>query len=382
MYKTSLLKSRAIFCFLVCSGLFCLTACQTKQTNNKNRSIIMEKNRADDIKDLDGFLNYAIDRTHRYYLPKYPIKLETYESQVFALKNFEVKHQYFSEFRPLVGVVTDNPDDLDSVKDLLLHVHKNVLDPKQRQITTYEIMTKIIAYRNLQIGQNIPLPILGAFNKPKLKMYTVDQIFDLDDGMPAFVLLPKGRSKLPPILLFRGTNIKNSASVMADLDLDGPGHSIFLKNREKLRAWAVNVGKKYAKPRVMGYSLGGSFTQYMCLYENAVINSDPKHYHIVFNQPGVSQDLVDKWYQMSKKNKPTLIGYINEGDLVSTVGQLIGDVNELSLDTLLDPIAAHVTFMTAQSFLYSYKLDLTMKFDKSVADSLEFNHHIKQLLRK
>ena len=370
------------FLMIIFIGTFILlSSCQSK-SSDKNQTIAEKRKDVQDVEELDDFLNYAVDRTHRYYLPKYPIKLETYESNYFAIKTFETKHQYFSVFKPLVGIVTENPEDLQSVNQLLMHVHKNITDPKQRELTTNEILTKIVAYRNLKVGQLIPIPLTKKNTKPKLKMYRVDKIFELDSGMPAFVLLPTKHGKTPPILLFRGTNIENSTSVLADLDLKGPGLSIFLKNQARLRNWAVEISNSYSKPRIMGYSLGGSFTQYMCIYESDVINSDPRHYHVMFNQPGVSSDLVEKWYSIPKDKRPKLIGYINEGDLVSTVGNLVGKVTELSLDTLLEPIAAHVTFMTAQPILYAYRLDLTMKFDKSVSSVSELGSNMKKFLRK
>lgn len=367
--------------FFVFPMLIALFSCQNK-TPPDDVSTIQQENNNDSIEELDDFLDFAVDRTHRYYLPKYPIKLETYRSNYFPIKTFEVKHQYFSDIKPLVGIVTESSDDLLEVNELLLQVHRNIKEPKQRSLTTNEILTKIVAYRNLKVGQSIPIPLMED-GHPFLKMYKVDHIFELDSGMPAFALVASKPCKTcPPILLFRGTNINNSSSVLADLDLRGPGLTIFYRNQESLRNWALNVAKIHGKPRVMGYSLGGSFTQYMCIYERDVISSDPKYYHVMFNQPGVSKELVDKWYSIPKNQRPVLLGYINEGDLVSSVGHLIGTVNELSLDTLLDPIAAHVTFMTAQPVLYVYRLDLTMKFDKSISNLSKFGAHLEKFFNK
>ena len=58
------------------------------------------------------------------------------------------------------------------------------------------------------------------------------------------------------------------------------------------------------------------------------------------------------------------MGYVTEGDVVSTVGKLIGNVREFSLDKNLEPIAAHLTLMSAEDTLYAYRLDVTLKFEK------------------
>lgn len=317
--------------------------------------------------EFDDFLNFAIDRTHRYYLPKYPIQIKTFRSSYFSLKNFDIKHEYYSLKKPLIGSVTKDPNDLELVNNLLVRVHAQISDKTERTFSTDEILAKIVSYRNLRQGAKVFVPSLAKDGVKRLKVYIVDKVFDLGGNMPAFGLIPKEGKHFHPLLIFRGTDLGNSASVKADLDFESPGYSVYQSNRKNLRAWCEKVSKRFPKPRILGYSLGGAFTQYMAIFDKDLISMNTKQPNIMFNQPGVSKELQTMWYQIAKSDRPPLVGYINEGDLVSTVNYLIGDVYELSLDTLLDPIEAHVVFISAKPVYYRYKLDLTMKFDKSLS---------------
>ncbi len=349
-------------CFFLSLLSVLVISCQTNLKTTSSDERFFQSEEGSSGEEFDDFLAFTIDRSHRYYLPKYPIKMKTYRCSYFFIKNFNAKHDYFSAIKPLVGIVTDDPHDLSLVNQLLFKIAKQIPSSDQKELMVLEILTKILAYRQLEVGNVVFVP--GKDNT--VLTYRVTKVFDLGGGMPAFALLPESKTDTP-LLIFRGTNLNNSSSVFADLDLDGPGFSAFMNHRDLLRDWAVETSKNYPKPRVMGYSLGGSFTQYMYIYESEVISSDPKSYHVMFNQPGVSHELLDKWDNMSPTKYKMLKGYVNEGDLVSSVGHLIGSVHEMSLDTLLEPIAAHVTFMTAQPNLYSYPLDLTIKIDKDIS---------------
>ena len=321
--------------------------------------------RASDSPIQDDFaVSHATYYRHRYYQPFYPVKLETYENTCLDFQNFIAQHGHSSSYRPLIGIVTDSQEDVLSVNQLLIRIQENVKNKKQMRLMTDEVLTKIIAYRNLKVGQKIPIPIATKLGKPKIVMYHVDTVFDLSAGMPAFGLIPND-IKVPPILLFRGTDLsptlKGYSSVFADLDLNGPGLSVFYSAQEDLHTWLEKVSLSHSKARVMGYSLGGAFTQYTCIYEYELICKDKNFPSIAFNEPGISEDLVLKWRQLKKEQQPPLKGYITEGDLVSTVGKLIGNVKELTLDQLLEPLFAHVTLMSIQQRLYAYRIDVTLK---------------------
>ena len=360
-----------------------LTSCQNKsiyhdEASHKTTYIYDHESfvrRSGDSPVQDDFMvNHATYYRHRYYQPFYPVKLETYENSFPEFQNFIAQHGYHSSYHPLIGIVTEDPSDVLEVNQLLVYIQENVKNKKQMRLMTDEVLTKVLAYRNLQLGQKVPIPVIVSkttsrrsktqLATSRLVMYHVDNVFDLSAGMPAFGLIPDS-DKSPPILLFRGTDLSSSlkgiTSVLADLDLNGPGLSVFYSAQEDLHRWLENVSLSHARARVMGYSLGGSFTQYTCIYEHELICKDPNFPSIAFNQQGISEDLIYKWEHLPQEKRPNLRGYVTEGDLVSTVGKLIGHVKELSLDHLLEPLFAHVTLMSVQQRLYMYRIDVTLK---------------------
>lgn len=359
-------------CFICICLIF--SSCQNKKSSNETSGIQTTyiydhesfARRSSDSPIKDDFVNtHASYYRHRYYQPVYPVELETYENGCLEFQNFVAQHAHSSSYRPLIGIVTQDQDDILAVNQLLIRVQENVKDTKHMKLITDEILTKVLAYRNLKIGQKIPVPVTTPLGKSKIVMYRVDNVFNLSLGMPAFGLVPHTTNKTPPILLFRGTDLsftlKGYSSVLADLDLNGPGLSVFYRSQDELHDWLEKVSISHSKARVMGYSLGGSFAQYTCIHEHELICKDKEFPSIAFNEPGISEDQICKWNQLKKDQRPPLKGYVTEGDLVSTVGKLIGDVKELTLDHLLEPLFAHVTLMSIQHRLYAYRLDVTLK---------------------
>lgn len=333
--------------------------------------------RSNDSKMDDDFTSrHSSYYTHRYYQPIYPVKMERYENDTPDFQNFIAQHGYHSSYRPLTGIVTENQEDILNATELLTRIQANIKNKKQLNLTTNEVLTKVVAYRNLKVGQKIPIPISNKLDTSKLVIYHVDKVFNLTAGMPAFGLVPHTK-KAPPILLFRGTDfslsLKGSASIFADLDLTGPGLTVFHSAQEDIHQWLESVSSTHSKARIMGYSLGGAFVQYTCIYEHELVCHDPRFPSVAFNQPGISEDLVEQWYQIKQEDRPPLKGYITEGDLVPTVGKLIGDVRELTLDHLLEPLFAHVTLMSLQQRLYTYRIDVTLKHE------LDYSVHKQEL---
>jgi len=309
-----------------------------------------------------GEMHHPEYYTHRYYQPFYPIKIETYKNDVADFQSFIAQHGYHSGYHPLIGIVTESQEDVVNVLELLTRIQMNIQNPQLANLMTEEVLTKVLAYRNLQVGQKVPIPFVTPSSQIKLALYQVNHRFDLAAGMPAFGLVPTSK-EAPPILLFRGTDfsLKGSASVLADLDISGPGLTVFHSAQEEIHNWLYDVSQIYGKARIMGYSLGGSFVEYTCIYEYDLVSQDFPS--IAFNEPGITEDLIERWKNLSHEKRPPLKGYITEGDLVSTVGKLIGDVYELSLDHLLEPLLAHVTVMSLQQRLYTYQLDVTLKYE-------------------
>lgn len=361
-----------IICFT--SFLFLFNSCQNKKNNKDigndpqttyiyNHESFVRRSSDSPIQD-DFVVKHSTYYRHRYYQPVYPVKLETYENGCLEFQNFIAQHGHTSLYRPLIGIVTESQEDILAVNQLLVCIQESIKNKKQMRLITDEVLTKVIAYRNLKIGQKIPIPVATKLGKTKIVIYQVDKVFDLSGGMPAFGLVPRD-IKVPPILLFRGTDLsfslKGYSSVFADLDLSGPGLTIFYMAQDELHDWLEKVSDSHSKARIMGYSLGGSFAQYTCIHEHELVCKDSQFPSIAFNQPGVSEDLIIKWQKLKIEDRPPLKGYVTEGDLVSTVGKLIGNVKELTLDHLLEPLFAHVTLMSIQQRLYMYKIDVTLK---------------------
>jgi hypothetical protein len=165
--------------------------------------------------------------------------------------------------------------------------------------------------------------------------------------MPAFGFLPlkKGGS---PILLFRGTDFsllskKSWASILSDLDTEGVGLSVFRGAQTKIRDWLIRAKKTSGvKSRAMGFSLGGILSLYTAFFEGDLLM--PKG-SIVFNSPGVSHEIFQKWPKNS-----LVVSYATQGDLVSKLGKMVGKAFEISEKKQLCPIEAHTKLMVEDRF--------------------------------
>ncbi len=224
------------------------------------------------------------------------------------------KHGCFSS-HPLLGWVTDSREDTRIAFEFLEKIRE------WPPILQIEFLAKVIALRSLQLGDKIPLE----------EGYIVDRIFFLAPHFPAFGLQGKNSS----ILLFRGTDFrwKGWASIMSDLDLRGPGCRLYQKNRTELRAWLQG-----RQAWAAGFSLGGALAVQAALFDHDLLSADLPS--IAFNSPGVYRGVKKKYTAASR-----LIHYINEGDPISKVGSLVGEVHKITFSRKLRPIEAHVTPM-------------------------------------
>jgi len=337
----------------------------TLATGCQSPKISSEKGPHETLSSSTPKRSHATYATHRYYQPVYPVKVDTYENEVIDFQNFIAQHGYDSTYHPLIGIVTEEKQDVLDVTELLARIQLNVPHKDLVHLMTNEVLTKVLAYRQLRIGEKIPIPVAFPNGNIMLILYEVETRIELAPNVPAFGLVPHSQ-EVPPILLFRGTDfsLRGIASILADLDLSGPGLTMFHSAQEEIHNWLYRVSVSHAKARIMGYSLGGSFTQYTCFYEHELVCKDPRFPSIAFNQPGMSEDLAYRWHQLEISKRPPLQGFVTEGDLVSTVGKLVGNVYELSLDYLLEPLMAHVTLMSLQQRVYTYQIDVTLKYEK------------------
>lgn len=311
---------------------------------------------------IDKMLSWVFDQKHYSYCLKTPLQEETFVNNHPKLITFSKHHGYFSSDRPLVGKVTKDQKDVKVTLQLLQTIHKVIKDPKMRALTTGEILTKVLAYRNLKKDQEISIPSASGSLVP----FKVDELFDLWDGMPAFGLIPQISDESAPILLYRGTDLsllsqRGLASILSDFDTKGPGLSAFLHARKSIHEWLKKVALSGQKARVMGFSLGGALAAYTLLYEHELINLDRLESSYAFNPPGISKKSFRRWERLSPEERPPFTVFVTRGDLISKIGWLSGDVYELSLSSPLYPIAAHVTLLSGEPLYHQYQVDLLLE---------------------
>lgn len=311
------------------------------------------KMRLNTLKTWDRLLTWTFSKQIRSY-PFLSHKPYEYQVDDSLFDYFDDHYGFFSIYHPLVGTVTTSSKDVDVTQCFLLSIAESTLDPKQKQITIDEVLTKILAYRTLNRGDELTIPILGPDDSIQLVIYQLDEIIDLWRGMPAFGLVPKSGNSPYSILLFRGTDLsltteRGWASILSDLDISGPGYRTFMKAQEKIHNWLEKVNHEGYPARVLGMSLGGAFTAFTVIYEKELLFKEPWGASVAFNPPGVSKRVLQEWQKISPEQRVPLRQYIVAGDLVSSIGSLFGDVFLMELSHPLQAISAHVTMITLQA---------------------------------
>lgn len=314
--------------------------------------------------NYEKLFSWLFDQEATSYALLSPPKRTTTENPSLSLVEFTEKYNYDADEKSLIGRVTTDRKDLDITIALLKQISEEIHSPELLLLISSEILAKVLAYRNLQQGDLIPIPTVKENKKISLVQYRVDRIFDLWKGMPAFGLIPEDKENTPPLLLFRGTSITLSdkasfASILSDFDPKGPGFSVFLRSRKQLRSWMQKAYAHGSKVRALGYSLGGSFVQYLSIYDYDLLSHKPYVPSIAFNQPGINRELFTKWQEIPNALKPTLLCFVVKGDMVSKLGVLFGSVSQLSLPSPLSPVQAHTTLMFAQPSCLVDEIDLS-----------------------
>lgn len=309
------------------------------------------------IKGWDQLLTWALTPQYKPYKRAIPYVVKSYEVESELLLDFPENYGYFSIHHPIVGMVTESERDIVVTGCLLDEVHESLKDREQLSFTTHEILAKVLAYRSLKKGMHITF----SNSKEKLQTYVVDEVIDLWRGMPAFGLIPSKKNGIAPILLFRGTDLnltteKSWASVLSDLDPNGPGLSTFLGARTEIHNWLKKMKESYGPARAMGFSLGGVFVYYTLFYEGSLLHrSQPS---VAFNPPGISEDLLAKWNGADPKLRPPIVTYVNQGDFVSQIGFLLSPLWVASLNEEMGVITSHTMFISGQPSYELSKVDV------------------------
>jgi len=334
-------------------------------------------------------------QTFRYWevflswLFKYPSRCyelaENKECQVLenpseSLHKLGKTYRFCSASKGITCRVTNKKKDLDETCRILRLIYNEIQNPQLCDFAAAEVLAKVLAYRELDEGDTIPIPTLGPDYSVQMTNYIVDEAFDLWNKIRAFGLVSADYHQAPPLLLFRGTDFSivregGRSSIISDLDPKGPGRSLFENAEKNLHSWLKTVTAVQGKARVIGHSLGGVIVAYTLLHEYTYISS--KHYEAsyAFNFPGVSDDLTERWKALPDDEKPAYRGFVCRGDVVSKFGQLFGEVTEISLRKPLSPVRAHEQLLFAEPMCYLYKVDLE---EENNSSSRQFYSKLQQ----
>lgn len=308
------------------------------------------KARAETLMRLDRFLEWITKQAQIAYHV-----VESEEKILFVLPtekliDFEKKYGYFSTKSPLVAKATDDKKHLQAVQELFEIIENMSCSLFHKKIAVGEALAKVLAYRNLQLGDTFNIPTFLEETSSKSHSYRVDKIFDLWNQMPAFGLVSSDPN-VPAILIFRGTDLsldKRSgwASVISDFDLSGPGYSVFQFARTQLVDWLKTMAKKGPKTCVMGFSLGGIMTLYTAILEPELVHLQGC---MAFNPPGVSDEIIQKWKSLESEERPFIHSFVNKGDPVSKWGYLVEETYQVLPHSVNGPIQAHNMLISAQN---------------------------------
>lgn len=310
----------------------------------------------------DKFLSFLFKYSTRCYCRKGPLEIEKFRNQCKDLKYFSDHFGRFSTSKTLIGKVTKDQSDVDITCHLLDLVYRNIKNPRSCELVTAEILSKVLAYRNLQENTSIFIPTIDEEQNIHLVEYAVDTVFDLWKQHFAFGLYPKSSSFAHPILLFRGTDFSllsegGRASIISDLDPDGPGRRLYDNSRSGIRQWLSQIASTGKKARVMGHSLGGALALYTLIYESEHLSTDSFAPSYAFNPPGISEEAVAEYNQISKKNLPEFHTFVSRGDIISKFGILCGKAFEMFTNKPLSPVLAHEQLIFSQPVSYLAEID-------------------------
>lgn len=316
--------------------------------NGKEMKTWKRKMRVKALRKLDHFLDWSLSRDLRSFSLSTPPQEIVIAIDLPEVAEFEHDYGYFSETRPIVGSVTKDVFDLELTCCLLKTLYEKKPQTAYLEIAVAEVLSKVLAYRDLKAGQKIRIPITS--NKiVSYEPFHVDQVFDIWLGMPAFGLVPE-KEGLASILLFRGTDLtltslRGWASLMSDLDITGPGLSVFQRARDDIALWLKKMMGLGKSARVIGFSLGGTLAAYTFIYENAFLSPQGS---IAVCAPGVADKVLEDWQKLAPGRKAGFTSYINSGDVIPKVGNQFGTIYRLSPPTLYGPMAAHTMLMCSK----------------------------------
>jgi len=313
------------------------------------------------LQRCDQFLDIITSQKLKDYRLETPLRTRLFTNDFPALITFSACYGYFSPVNPIISHVSKKQDDLSILLCMLTNLAESGGDGDFVAFAIAELIAKALSYRDLKLGQQIMLPVKKG-SSFFLERFTVDHVFNLWKGMPAFGLVPDKKG-ISALLLFRGTDLdiyskRGWASLMSDVDMAGPGLSVFKQAQSEIHQWLFDVAEENKKAVVLGFSLGGCFAVYTFLYENDLLNATGS---AAFNAPGVSESVFEEWNSLPTNQRLRFASYINRGDIVSKKGHLIGPAYELSTDVVMKPLFAHTVLMSGESSFIRSEIDVRIE---------------------
>jgi hypothetical protein len=304
------------------------------------------------LKKLDQFLNVSTSQSLKTYPLAKPLQQKKIQVDIPEMREFVEKYGYFSLTHPLVSKVSSGTEDIALASCLLKALYDRGAKGEYLEIATAEVLTKVLAYRDLKVGLKVSIPVEreGIIHN---EVFCVDRIFDMWHGMPAFGLIPESKDEAS-LLLFRGTDFslvsqRGWASMLSDLDISGPGLYAFQHAQKKISEWLRSVARIGKAARVIGCSLGGALATYTFIYENIHL---AERGSISVCPPGVAQKVIEDWLKLPADRRNGLTSYVYEGDLVSKVGHLFGTVYCLFSPQPCKPLTAHTQLISSEPLFF------------------------------
>ncbi|MDN3504709.1 MAG: alpha/beta hydrolase [Rhabdochlamydiaceae bacterium] len=205
-----------------------------------------------------------------------------------------------------------NQINLDKTKVALEDIHLHEKDPTRHRLMTLELISKAIAYSNIPLAQEIEMPFMvpkadGSKGMESSMVMCRALVHDLGNGNLAYILEPNC-SKVPPIIVFRGTCPSNLATLRSSFGvrallgvLNGFYTNIGAREVSKNKGSLIEILKYLRenhpdhKPILTGHSLGGAIAQRL-MVEDGVYERVSKV--VTFNSPTINRSATLKWNKL------------------------------------------------------------------------------------
>jgi hypothetical protein len=298
------------------------------------------------------------EASRRYHYASLVTTPFTVEKNLF--KTFHRDHDFFSIQRPLIGHVSASIEDISLTQKLLIDAFSIFEDPALLEQVTGEILAKVLAYRQLKKGMILYIPWVEN-NETSLQPCTVERVFNLWQSMLAFGIVPHDQ-KLPALILFRGTDLSlhnksSRISIISNFDPKGPGYSVFLHAKPRLKEWLSQVTSHHRKAKCIGYSLGGALSTYLISHEPHYF-SQTEH-SLLFHHPGLTPEQLPLFFNAQRDYAFRIKAYVAEGDPVSKYGSLFCQtIGFQTPNTLLNPFKAHTQLFCALDEFMAQQIDI------------------------